>query len=343
MLVLPRYRIIRHLILFVFIFFVSAGFMWHLEEDGLEMSFIHKSLGLLFFFLVFLGGSYFNMYVLTPRLLFKNKWLSYFCSLVAMVIFVFTFLILVQELVIKEDKVIGEINYIVVVFNILSSSLSIFFLFAGTTTLLLFKNWILDMKRAQELEATTLQSELKLLESQINPHFLFNMLNNANIMIEENSDVASHIIIKLKDMLRYQMNDNTREKVKLREDLLFLTDFLELEKTRRDYFSYSVLTEGNIDNIQIPPLLFITFVENAVKHNLDSNVPSYVNIIFKVTGEKLTFICENSIPQKVAAKKAGGLGLVNIKRRLDLLYNDKYNLEQTKTDITYTVKLELEL
>jgi LytS/YehU family sensor histidine kinase len=317
--------------------------MWHLEDNGLKMSFVHKSLGLLFFFLVFLGGSYFNMYMLIPRLLFKNKWLSYFCSLVGMVLFVVTLVVLVQELVIKKDKVIDEINYILVVFNLLSSSLSIFFLFAGTTTLMLFKNWILDMKRAEELETATLQSELKLLESQINPHFLFNMLNNANIMIEENPDVASHIIIKLKDMLRYQMNDNTWEKVYLSEDILFLTDFLELEKTRRDYFTYSVATEGDIDNIQIPPLLFITFVENAVKHNLDSNVSSYVNIAFKVAEGKLMFICENSIPEKIVAKKAGGLGLTNIRRRLDLLYSDKYNLKQTKADRTYTVKLELKL
>jgi len=144
-------------------------------------------------------------------------------------------------------------------------------------------------------------------------------------------------------MLRYQMNDSSREEVSLKEEILFLNDFLELEKTRRDHFNYTISKEGEPDDILVPPLLFITFVENAVKHNQDSRTASYVHLLFRKTAWELTFICENSIPLKSPCKQVGGLGLANIKRRLDLLYKDDYTLEQTKTETNYTVKLELKL
>lgn len=118
---------------------------------------------------------------------------------------------------------------------------------------------------------------------------------------------------------------------------------MDLEKTRKDYFDYTISLEGEYDYIKITPLLFITFVENAVKHNQDSKATSYVHILFKIEKEKLVFVCENSILQSTSNKKVGGIGLANIKRRLNLLYKRNYSLEQSKTDTNYTVKLELKL
>lgn len=314
-----------------------------MQERGLSMSSFDIYAGLLVFTIIFLGGCYLNMYFLTPRFLLKNKWSIYFYSLIGMTFFIIGIIALTQFFLIKRDNMFEGITCIAITINLLSTFLSIFLLFVGTSTLVLFKNWILDMQQSDELESTTLQMELKLLENQINPHFLFNMLNNANIMIKKDPDIALHIIAKLEDMLRYQMNDSTRKKVRLSEEILFLNDFLELEKTRRDYFNYTISQEGISDNIQIPPLLFITFVENAVKHNHDSQATSYVDISFKIIENKLNFICENSIPQIPPAKQTGGIGLINIKRRLNLLYKDDYVLEQTKTSTTYTIKLEIKL
>ena len=348
LLVQPRFRVLRHLVLFILIVSVSLGFIWHMVEDGIVMTPIQKYGGVLLFTSVFLGGCYLNIYVLTPCLLLKNKWLSYFCCLLAIVAFVITSIVLFEEIFYKEDlpqslKSHEEANYMIGFVNILSSFLSIFLLFAGTTTFVIFSHWAQDMRRAEALQSTTVQLELELLENQINPHFLFNMLNNANIMIKTNPDMAKHIIVRLEEMLRYQMDGSSREKVQLKDDISFLNDFLELEKIRRDFFDYTISTEGNAENIQIPPLLFITFVENAVKHNTDSRAASYVHILFKVTEVSLIFICENSIPDKPFSKQTGGIGLTNIKRRLELLYGNNYLLEQNKTDTKYTVKLELKL
>lgn len=348
-LISSRLRVVRHLLLFVCVLLISTGNIWHVIDQGIILTSFQKYGGLLFSTCIAVGGCYLNIYVLIPKLFLKNKWGWYFFSLlgVALLLLIVFLTISVLAGASKIEPDSGDLYYFHLlkgIINILSSTLSFFLLVAGTSTMVLFKNWILDMKQSKELESATLQLELKLLENQINPHFLFNMLNNANIMIRKDPDVALHIIDKLEEMLRYQMSDNIREKVCLREEILFLNDFLEMEKTRRDYFNYTISKEGTLDNIQIAPLLFMTFVENAVKHNQDSKTTSYVHILFKITNDRLIFICENSIPQRPSHKKeVGGIGLANIKRRLDLLYEEDYSLEQSKTDTNYTVKLELKL
>lgn len=170
------------------------------------------------------------------------------------------------------------------------------------------------------------------------------MLNNANVLIRKNPAEASKVLFKLEDLLRYQMNDNFREHVPLRSDIHFLNDYLNLEKVRRDHFDYNITEEGNIDGIQLPALLFIPFVENAVKHNFDSEHPSYVHLFFKVDDNQLEFQCENSKPAIATGKsRVGGIGLTNIRRRLELLYIDRYLLEVSETANKYVVNLKLNL
>lgn len=348
LLVSPRLRILRHLILIIFILSISASFIWY-EHEQLPSTTALKKYGSLFVFAsLFIILSYLNIYVLAPKFLLKNKWGLYFGSLSGQVAFIVITVILIQVIWdnggIPDPINSHEYFYLILLINFLSGTQVFFLLFAGTSTFVVFKHWIQDMLQSEELKSATLQIELKLLENQINPHFLFNMLNNANIMIKKDADVAIHIIGKLEEMLGYLMNKSVQEKVLLTEEILFLGDYLELEKTRRDYFNYTVSKDGDLNNIQIAPLLFITFVENAVKHNQDSQSDSYVNISFKVSGNSLVFICVNSIPQKTPLRQSvGGIGLTNINRRLDLLYNGNYSLVHTKTDVNYTVKLELKL
>lgn len=342
LLISPRFRIFRHLILFIFVSFISAGSISHIEEEHI-LTPIEKFGGLSLFIFLFFGGSLLNIYVLTPKFLLKNKWGTYFLYLLIISLPIMTAIIMSQSIFGDDLDNILPVDHLTTIVTFISSTLALLMLFAGASTIILFKHWILDMQQAEELESTTLQLELKLLENQINPHFLFNMLNNAVIMTKKDPDMATHIIGKLEEMLRYQMNENTHEKVYLKDEISFLNDFLELEKTRRDYFDYTILLEGEATDIQIPPLLFISFVENAIKHNQDSRTESYVHIVFRITDNKLIFICENSIPQKIPNEQVGGIGLTNIKRRLNLLYKSDYLLEQTKTNTSYTVKLELKL
>lgn len=342
LLISPRLRIIRHIILFALLLSISTGFIWFMQEKEQLTGMIEIYGGLFFFTFLFLAGCYLNIYVLTPKLLLRNRSITYICLLLCVVVFIIAAIMIVQTSFPEVDIDIDNLNYFAFAINLLSSTIAIFLLFVGTTTLVLFKYWILDMQQAEELESATLQLELKLLENQINPHFLFNMLNNANIMITKEPDTAIHIIAKLEDMLRYQMDESTQEYVHLKEEIGFLNDFLELEKTRRDYFKYTISIDGEPDRIQIPPLLFITFVENAVKHNQDSKA-SFVHIAFEIKEGKLIFVCKNSIPHRPQNKQVGGIGLANIRRRLDLLYKNNYSLEQTKTETDYMVRLELKL
>lgn len=223
--------------------------------------------------------------------------------------------------------------------NTFSGILTMGFVTAGSAAISLFTHWLRHNLRIDQLESTTLQSELKFLKSQINPHFLFNMLNNANVLIKRNPEEASKVLFKLEDLLRYQINDSSRERVALASDIRFLNDYLNLEKIRRDHFQFTMEQEGDIDSIWIQPLLFIPFVENAVKHSFDSEHPSSVHLSFKVEENRLEFRCENTMPAVAVSNKVGGIGLANIQRRLGLLYPDRYELEQIENENRYMVTL----
>ena len=161
------------------------------------------------------------------------------------------------------------------------------------------------------------------------------MLNNANVLIKRNPEEASKVLFKLEDLLRYQINDSSRERVSLASDIRFLNDYLNLEKIRRDNFQFTLRQEGEVDSIWIQPLLFIPFVENAVKHSFDSEHSSYVHVFFKVDAHRLDFRCENSKPAvAVQQGKVGGIGLANIQRRLGLLYPEHLSWNKKKMKIS---------
>jgi len=349
LLVSPRLRIVRHLILWVLILTISISFVGTDRDESISTGTPQKYATMFSFAFLIILLNCFNIYVLTPRLLLKNKWGLYFFSLLGLVIVMIIFIILFEVFFgagdgSEPDASNDFLTYLMLLINIVSGCQVFILLFAGTSTFVVFKRWILDMRQSEELRSATLQMELKLLENQINPHFLFNMLNNANFLIKNKPDVAIHIIGKLEEMLSYQMNENSFEKVILKKEILFLNDFLELEKIRRDFFTYTISEEGYTDNIKIPPLLFITFVENATKHSQNTQSPSFVDIVFKVDGDWLIFICTNSVPPEAPYKKqVGGIGLSNITRRLDLLYENNYSLDQTKTDTKYVVNLKLKI
>jgi len=298
-------------------------------------------------YLIFNLTVYPNAYILVPRYLAKGKIMKYVLSAIVLIVICLFIMAVVLALFEKPDtgvlKIVPSRNILQIMMIMLPSGLTIGLQIVAVAAFMSFKKWLEDNKRADELKAATLTTELIFLKSQINPHFLFNMLNNANILAEDDPDMASQILVKLDDLLHYQMNDSTRDKVYLSADISFLRDFLDLEKTRRDDFKYTLSKEGIINNVQIAPLLFIPFVENAVKHNFDSEDGSFVHLSFTVRDGRLTFTCKNSIPQEETPKKVGGLGLANIRRRLDLLYKDNYKLEQTKTGTVYSVILELTL
>jgi hypothetical protein len=338
----PGKRIYRHLLLVLFFgLLLLSNISVSPDTNVVELVFISSLI------LFCVGVIYFNMYVLVPKVLFKNKYGQYFLfvlfSMAASFIF-FIFVLLKIEAFHTEMQ-----NEGFSVGNILQGLLSFAFLFgtltAASTAIKLFQCWIKDKLRIFELEKNTMQSELELLKNQITPHFLLNTLNNTNVLINTEPEKASDVVMTLSDLLRYQLYESTREHVLLSADIRFLQDFLNLEKIRRNHFEYVINVEGN-RNILIPPLLFIPFVENAVKHSAGCKQESFVKLGFVLGEKELDFVCINSKPVNSAKEKeneSGGLGLANIRRRLDLLYESRATLQIDETGDMYKVNLNIKL
>ena len=293
----PRYRIYRHLLLQLVVVLITINVLWY--EPLQTVSFGRRLGGCLAYFASMNMVIYINLYVLVPYFLLKNRWGSYVLMAVITNIAVITFLSVTQGLLFEVILPGKDPNGFATFINAFSGILTIGFVMAGSAAISLFMHWLRYNLRIDELESTTLQSELKFLKNQINPHFLFNMLNNANVLIKRNPEEASN-------------------------------------------FQFTMEEHGKTDSIWIQPLLFIPFVENAVKHSFDSEHPSYVHVSFKVDNDRLEFRCENSTPEVAVSKgKVGGIGLVNIQRRLGLLYPGRYELKQIENENKYTVILSI--
>jgi LytS/YehU family sensor histidine kinase len=218
-----------------------------------------------------------------------------------------------------------------------------------TTMMKLFGQWIKDKERITELNNLTLRMELNELRNQINPHFLFNMLNNVKALIRIDPEKATIVIMKLSDILRYQLYENGEAKTSLQSELDFLSNLAELEKIRRDKLSITLdaaIPPGRLKNIFLPPNLFTTFLENAIKYSVDmTEEQEYIRINISVNDGNLYFTCLNSKGPDIwpADRKNSGLGLANIKRRLELLYKDDFMLKISSTNETYFVDLMIPL
>ena len=197
----------------------------------------------------------------------------------------------------------------------------------------------------QELERQANESELQALRSQIQPHFLFNMLNSINVLVHINSEKASYTITKLSDFLRHLLYQSHEERVFLSSELRFLADYLSLEAMRRDDFTYELTyDEKNVQGIQIPPNMLLILAENAVKHSTDALAPTYIYIECEQKEGRLYFSVRNSVPlQPNPQHKFSGIGLPNLSRRLELLYGERFSLSQERLPQEYIVTLALPL
>jgi len=214
-----------------------------------------------------------------------------------------------------------------------------------TTTLKLFQKWIEDNRQISELKNLTFSMEINELKNQINPHFLFNMLNNVKALIRKDPEIATDVIMKLSDFLRYQLYENNEEKTPVSSELKFLANFLDLEKIRQENLNVVIETEANkseLNSTYIPPNLFTTFVENAIKHSVNLNGEAiYIKVKVSIIDNHLHFVCLNSLDPNyiIPNNKFKGLGLPNITRRLELLYGKMYTLNIESTKDEYVVNL----
>ena len=202
------------------------------------------------------------------------------------------------------------------------------------------------MMRRSERRQKEVEAELAWLKNQINPHFLFNTLNNISSLAQIDADETQEAIMQLSDLLRYAMYETNKPKVRLDGEVEFMRNYIELMKLRCNEMT-KVDAQFTIHNAQseIAPLLFISLVENAFKHGMNSNEPASINIRLEQQDDTLVFVCDNTNNPKPTKDRSGsGIGLENTRRRLDLLYPGCYTWEQAiTTENVYHVKISIRL
>ena len=200
--------------------------------------------------------------------------------------------------------------------------------------------------RQSEKKQKEVEAELAWLKNQINPHFLFNTLNNISSLTQIDADKAQDTVMQLSDLLRYAMYETNKPKVPLDGEVEFMRNYIELMKLRCNEMT-TVNVQWSIVNGQseVAPLLFISLIENAFKHGANSNAPAIINIGLTQQDGTLVFTCDNTNNPKPTKDRSGsGIGLENTRRRLDLLYQGRYQWEQTITpENIYHVKITLQL
>jgi hypothetical protein len=201
-------------------------------------------------------------------------------------------------------------------------------------------------KKHRQLQTAHLEAELKLLRDQVNPHFLFNVINSIHVLMHKDVQQASSVLMKFSDMLRHHLYHSTKEYILLKEEIAYLQNYVNVEKVR---WGNDVRVECNWieapEYFRIAPFILSPFVENAFKHvSRDHPNGNYIKIGITLQETKLHFTVENTcdVPGGITGNNnAGGIGLENVKKRLALLYNDQHQLETARTENVFLVNLSL--
>ena len=342
-LIADRFRIYRHIAgCSSLLLFFTLSRQWGDYEGIIDLwDWIEKWLGITATF-------YLNMYVLIPRFFFKGKLATYIILLTLWVFFMLGSSYYLN-FVLWKDYMIGEkikmASKTPISIILLSTLVYVVPLIMTSTLIKIFQVWVKDSERMQELERQAAESELQALRSQIQPHFLFNMLNSINTLLYINPEKASYTITKLSDFLRHLLYQTHEERVFLSSELRFLSDYLSLEAMRRDDFTYELTyDEKNIQGIQIPPNILLILAENAVKHSVDTLSPTYIYMKCEEKEGRLYFSVRNSVSLQPNPKhKCSGIGLPNLSRRLELLYRERFSLSQERLPQEYIITLALPL
>ena len=201
-----------------------------------------------------------------------------------------------------------------------------------------------DQQQLAELEKQNLERQLEYLRYQINPHFFMNTLNNIHALVDIDPEKAKHTILELSKMMRFVLYEGNKKTVPLSAELGFLQNYITLMSLRyTDNVQITVSLPTAPAGSEVPPLLFVTFVENAFKHGISYQQQSFVEVCATIENGTLTFQCRNSKQPTASSPQQGGVGLKNIRERLELIYGSRYTLNITNNTNTYHIELTIPL
>ncbi len=226
-------------------------------------------------------------------------------------------------------------------------SIAIFLLvFIVSTAIRLINQWLRAEQRNKQIEHEKLSTELSFLKAQINPHFLFNTLNNIYSLAEDKSDKTPAAVMKLSNIMRYVLSEAKNDRVPLDKEIQLINDYLELQKLRvTSKTSIHFDVQGDPSGKAISPLLFLPFVENAFKYGISNRELSPIQILLSISDHQLQFMVKNQKHLNGSIKPVDktGIGIHNTRRRLELLYPDQYGFEIQDDATSYTVNLNIHL
>jgi len=300
------------------------------------------------YLVIHLSLFYINYLILIPNLIQRKQriWL-YVCSLIglifASVIIKFGIAIMYPEVILDHINMEKELTREPYEHYIIKECFASGFFIVISSLLKFAADWFSNESVQRNLESEKKDMELQFLKSQLNPHFLFNSLNNIYSLAYQKSDKTADAILKLSEIMRYMIYESNDSWADLSKEVEYVQSFVELQKLRfKDGAAVQVNINGEIDGQKIVPLILISFVENAFKHGVanDPEDPIKINII---ANQKILHFSVSNKKSKTNKDAMGGVGLNNVERRLQLLYPDRYKLNIVNSATHYTTELMLDL
>jgi sensor histidine kinase YesM len=330
------FKVLSHLVYWILAWFflnLLFGYGEVLNKLSMYYSFI--------ILLITAGVTYWITGYLVPRYLFKGRYGLFLIYLLFTIIVSLDLELITVMFFLVYEKFQVLIYHSRDIFSMLAGTYFIVFLSAGIK---LTEYWFNEQQKRQAAMKEKVETELKLLKSQIHPHFLFNTLNNIYALALKKSDRVPDAIIKLSELLDYLLYHGENEQVPLVKEIELIDHYVELEKLRYgNRLQSSFEKTGDPDKVMIAPVLLLPFVENAFKHGISqSRHKVWLKILLEISDRSINFHIENSkpgIPNK--ENIPGGIGLENLKRRLEILYKNRYSLEINDEAETYSVHLKL--
>ncbi len=288
--------------------------------------------------------AYLNYFIFLPRFLKHQKIWKLFLEFTIPFVVLIGLRVLLQRYL--ADEYTHHERYFYSTFYIVQLSFDTLLITIFIGTLRFAVRWFEFESVRKQMENDKLANELKFLKAQINPHFLFNTLNNLYYLAYSHSANTTEVIAKLSQMMRYMIYDSNYPKVPLTKEIEYMQNYISLERLRlNNEVPIDFIIEGNVEHILVTPLIFITFLENAFKHGVSANTSgSWVKIYFRVRDNEIIYSVENSKLKNTSSEvEKSGFGLQNLQRRLELSYPGGYKLNSNDLPDRYFVQLNLSL
>jgi len=300
-----------------------------------------------------------NVYLLLPRFLLKKRYLNYFVLIMVLILLVVAVNLIIHP-VFSHNAGQGmsvshygfrppDLNHPdqKPPFMVFFDTLIICFLTVGAgTTIKLVSKWLEEEKLRKDIEKEQLKTNLALLRQQVSPHFFMNTLNNIHTLIELDAEKAQDAVARLSTLMRYLLYDSTQNTIELKKEIEFINSFISLMQLRHsDEVEVTVVIPEHVPEAKIPPMLFISLLENAFKHGVCYPQKSYIYFELQIDKTALHCIIKNSKHKAVAVSQGeySGIGLDNIKESLKLLYEDNFQLNIFDKESEFEVDLKIPL